>query len=106
MIYYLRCRHGSAIYFPEPADLNREYGYNRENLDIYDSERAKAAYIENQIQKYKRLRAGSIAPENLQMYKARLQEWGQKKVDNCSKNVIISFENKRAVDEGAQMCTV
>lgn len=38
------------------------------------------------IQKYKRLTAGSIDPENIAKYQAKLDEWENKKAQLCVAN--------------------
>ncbi len=84
-LYHPRCRHGSATYFPELDDKIEE-------KPIKDNSAAKAekAHAENMVQKYKRLSEGSLCPENVEMYQAKLEEW-QRKCDNCQ---IIDFDFK------------
>lgn len=80
-LYHPRCRHGSATYFPELDDKIEE-------KPIKDNSAAKAekAQAENMVQKYKRLSEGSLCPENVERYQAKLEEWTEK-AENISKAV-------------------
>lgn len=77
-LYHPRCRHGSSTYFPELEEIDREYADYVER-DITDYGEYNQAYAENMIQKYKRLSQGSITPENVAKYEAKLIEWENKK---------------------------
>ena len=86
-LYHPRCRHGSATYFPELDDKIEE-------KPIKDNSAAKAekAHAENMVQKYKRLSEGSLCPENVERYQAKLEEWTEK-AENISKKVENSDES-------------
>lgn len=70
-----RCRHGLGTYYPELEDINH---YNNEENDVADYGRYDRAHIENMVQRYKRLAIGSIDPENVARYRAKLEEWERK----------------------------
>ena len=94
-LYHPRCRHGSATYFPELDDKIEE-------KPIKDNSAAKAekAHAENMVQKYKRLSEGSLCPENVARYQAKLEEWTEKakniskEVENIESNDIIQKANE------------
>lgn len=73
-MFHPRCRHGLGTYYPEIDEIDREYdGYVERDVTDY-GEHSKA-HIENMIQKYKRLSLGSIDPDNVAKYEAKLREW-------------------------------
>lgn len=71
-LFHPRCRHGLGTYYPELEDINH---YNNEENDVSDYGRYNRAHIENMVQRYKRLSVGSVDPENVARYQARLEEW-------------------------------
>lgn len=95
-LFHPRCRHGLGTYYPELEDINH---YNDEENDVSDYGRYDRAHIENMVQRYKRLTVGSVDPENVAMYRAKLEEWKQKispgSVEKTKKDGIIEA---KAVD--------
>lgn len=71
-LFHPRCRHGLGTYYPELEDINR---YNNEENDASDYGRYNRAHMENMVQRYKRLTVGSVDPENVARYQAKLREW-------------------------------
>lgn len=96
-LFHPRCRHGLGTYYPELEDINR---YNNEENDVSDYGRYNRAHIENMVQRYKRLTVGSVDPENVARYQAKLKEWEKKidcpvktnEVEKIKKNDIIKNE--------------
>ncbi len=74
-LFHPRCRHGLGTYYPELEDINH---YNNEENDVSDYGRYNRAHIENMVQRYKRLTIGSVDPENVARYQAKLREWEDK----------------------------
>lgn len=73
-LFHPRCRHGLSTYYPEIDEIDREYDSYVER-DVTDYGEHNQAYVENMIQKYKRLSRGCIDPENVAKYEAKLKEW-------------------------------
>ncbi len=82
-LFHPRCRHGLGTYYPELEEINH---YNNEENDVSDYGRYNRAHIENMVQRYKRLTVGSVDPENVARYQAKLKEWEQK-LSNSEKMV-------------------
>lgn len=79
-LFHPRCRHGLGTYYPELEDIvNYETEDNK--LNEYGTEELNRAHVENMIQKYKRLTVGSIDPDNIAKYQARLNEWKARKAE-------------------------
>lgn len=95
-LFHPRCRHGLGTYYPELEDINR---YNNEENDVSDYGRYNRAHIENMVQRYKRLTIGSVDPENVARYQAKLREWERKKeaLDNLAKPLNITENGKYEV---------
>lgn len=95
-LFHPRCRHGLGTYYPELEDINH---YNNEENDISDYGRYNRAHIENMVQRYKRLTIGSVDPENVARYQAKLREWERKKeaLDNLAKPLDITENGKYEV---------
>ena len=95
-LFHPRCRHGLGTYYPELEDINH---YNNEENDVSDYGRYNRAHIENMVQRYKRLTAGSVDPENVARYQAKLREWERKKeaLDNLAKPLDITENGKYEV---------
>lgn len=95
-LFHPRCRHGLGTYYPELEDINR---YNNEENDVSDYGRYNRAHIENMVQRYKRLTIGSVDPENVARYQAKLKEWERKKeaLDNLAKPFDITENGKYEV---------
>lgn len=95
-LFHPRCRHGLGTYYPELEDINR---YNNEENDVSDYGRYNRAHIENMVQRYKRLTIGSVDPENVARYQAKLKEWKRKKeaLDNLAKPFDITENGKYEV---------
>ena len=68
-LYHPNCRHGNGTYYPELDEVYDDvFGEN-------GHAKADVAHAENQVQKFKRLSAGSTDPKMKAKYDARLQEW-------------------------------
>ena len=95
-LFHPRCRHGLGTYYPELEDINR---YNNEENDVSDYGRYNRAHIENMVQRYKRLTIGSVDPENVARYQAKLREWERKReaLDNLAKQLGITENGKHEV---------
>lgn len=95
-LFHPRCRHGLGTYYPELEDINH---YNNEENDVSDYGRYNRAHIENMVQRYKRLTVGSVDPENVARYQAKLKEWERKKeaLDNLAKPFDITENGKYEV---------
>lgn len=95
-LFHPRCRHGLGTYYPELEDINR---YKNEENDVSDYGRYNRAHIENMVQRYKRLTVGSVDPENVARYQAKLKEWERKKeaLDNLAKPFDITENGKYEV---------
>lgn len=95
-LFHPRCRHGLGTYYPELEDINH---YNNEENDVSDYGRYNRAHIENMVQRYKRLTVGSVDPENVARYQAKLKEWERKKeaLDNLVKPFDITENGKYEV---------
>lgn len=86
-LFHPRCRHGLGTYYPELEDINH---YNNEENDVSDYGRYNRAHIENMVQRYKRLTIGSVDPENVARYQAKLREWSAR-LDNSTEDGIINL---------------
>lgn len=86
-LFHPRCRHGLGTYYPELEEINH---YNNEENDVSDYGRYNRAHIENMVQRYKRLTAGSVDPENVARYQAKLKEWSAR-LDNSTEDGIIKL---------------
>lgn len=99
-LFHPRCRHGLGTYYPELEDINH---YNNEENDVSDYGRYDRAHIENMVQRYKRLTVGSVDPENVAMYRAKLDEWERKisshGVEKFKKGDIINISQFRTTDD-------
>lgn len=101
-LFHPRCRHGLGTYYPELEDI--VHYYTEENrVNEYGTDKLNQAHIENMIQKYKRLTVGSVDPENIAKYQAKLNEWEKKKaqlgVANSAYSDIIMRKDIEMVDE-------
>nr|DAQ58848.1 MAG TPA: minor capsid protein [Caudoviricetes sp.] len=79
-LFHPRCRHGLGTYYPELEDIVH-YETEDNKLNEYGTEELNRAHVENMIQKYKRLTVGSIDPDNIAKYQARLNEWKARKAE-------------------------
>lgn len=79
-LFHPRCRHGLGTYYPEIEDIVH-YETEDNKLNEYGTEELNRAHVENMIQKYKRLTVGSIDPDNIAKYQARLNEWEKRKTE-------------------------
>ena len=79
-LFHPRCRHGLGTYYPELEDIVH-YETEDNKLNEYGTEELNRAHVENMIQKYKRLTVGSIDPDNIAKYQARLNEWEKRKTE-------------------------
>ena len=92
-LFHPRCRHGLGTYYPELEDIVH-YDTEENRVNEYGTDKLNQAHVENMIQKYKRLTVGSVDPENIAKYQAKLDEWENKKaqlgVANSENSGIIS----------------
>lgn len=99
-LFHPRCRHGLGTYYPELEEINH---YNNEENDVSDYGRYNRAHIENMVQRYKRLTVGSVDPENVARYQAKLKEWERKispyGVEKFKKSDIINISQFRTTDD-------
>lgn len=79
-LFHPRCRHGLGTYYPEIEDIVH-YETEDNKLNEHGTEELNRAHVENMIQKYKRLTVGSIDPDNIAKYQARLNEWEKRKTE-------------------------
>ena len=71
------CRHGLTTYYPELEDIENETDEEYQADLDYINERMN--YIDRNIKKYDRLSLGSIAPENVNLYKNKKKQWEKEK---------------------------
>lgn len=91
-LFHPNCKHTSSTYFPEVDEAD---------VVIKGDETAEYAIIqrENEInrnmQKYKRMREGSLDPDNIKKYEDKMNRWEEKfaEVKMASKNEIIWSRN-------------
>lgn len=108
-LFHPRCRHGLGTYYPELEDINR---YNNEENDVSDYGRYNRAHIENMVQRYKRLTIGSVDPENVARYQAKLREWedklsiSEKMVDNAQKTGRLKIDIQLFARKSSDFSTV
>lgn len=95
-LFHPRCRHGLGTYYPELEDIVH-YDTEENRVNEYGTDKLNQAHVENMIQKYKRLTVGSVDPENIAKYQAKLDEWENKKaqlgVANSENSGIILARN-------------
>lgn len=70
-------------YYPEFEDINA-YENTDNRLNKYGDEELNRAHIENMVQRYMRLSEGSLDPDNIANYRAKLSEWKARKSENDS----------------------
>ncbi len=84
-------------YYPEFEDINA-YENTDNRLNKYGDEELNRAHIENMVQRYRRLSEGSLDPDNIAKYQAKLSEW-ENRLDEFGNNEFnaeneqISVEN-------------
>ncbi len=94
-LYHPRCKHGCGTYYPEIEHIN-QYETPENKLNDYDDKIINAAHIDNMIQRYKRLVAGSVDKNNIEKYQNQLQLWEQEK----AKAELAQEESLRTKSEG------
>ena len=87
-LFHPRCRHGLGTYYPELEDING-YETTDNRLNEYGDEELNRAHIENMVQRYRRLSEGSLDPDNIAKYQAKLSEWEKRK----ARLNIVNFAN-------------
>ncbi len=87
------CRHGLTTYYPELEGIERETEEEYQADIDYINERIN--YIERNIKKYDRLKSGSIAPMNIQMFAQKKDSWIQK-YKNVEWFQKMSYDEKNA----------
>lgn len=86
-LYHPNCKDSHTTYFegisshPKPLTKQEE----AEAARVYNLEQQQR-YNERNIRKYKRLQAGSIDPDNQQMYGQKVKQWQQKNINLISQN--------------------
>lgn len=97
-LFHPNCRHSLSTWFegistmPKPHDA-AEVRHNREQT-------AKENYCKRQIQKYKRLKAGSVDKENIQKYDKKVKLW-QGKLQELRNNDIEKSRKGGIIKTGA-----
>lgn len=76
-LFHPNCRHGCSTHDPRDDDDD----YDEPQLEDSQSQALKEEYTHAQrmVQKYKRLSAGSLDPENVARYSEKLREWEERK---------------------------
>lgn len=77
-LYHPRCKHGCGTYYPEIEHIN-QYETPENKLNDYGDKLINAAHIDNMIQRYKRLVAGSVDKNNIEKYQNQLKLWEQER---------------------------
>lgn len=77
-LYHPRCKHGCGTYYPEIEHIN-QYETPENKLNDYGDKIINAAHIDNMIQRYKRLVAGSVDKNNIEKYQQQLKLWEQER---------------------------
>lgn len=100
-LFHPRCRHGLGTYYPELEDITH-YDTEENRVNEYGDVKLNRAHIENMVQKYKRLVIGSVDPENIARYQAKLGEWQEKLSQGIANSedsgIINSIEQFRKID--------
>lgn len=82
------CKHGLTTYYPELAELEREYEENNE----YEEHRNEINYCDRNIKKYNRLMLGSLDSDNIQNYKQKKSSY-EKMNKELVRESTISYED-------------
>lgn len=101
-LFHPNCKHSQSTFFPgisnepKPIEGDETKGYE---------EAKRKTEIERNIQKYKRLKEGSLDTENIKKYSAKIREWNNKldvfkKLQNKPVNDKIKVA-KEAINHGA-----
>lgn len=101
-LFHPRCRHGLGTYYPELEDITH-YDTEENRVNEYGDVKLNRAHIENMVQKYKRLVIGSVDPENIARYQAKLGEWQEKLsqgIANSEDSGIINKNIEETMDKG------
>ncbi len=72
-LFHPNCRHAMSTFFPE-VNEEPEPMHEEEIGEAYEKAQRETA-INRNVQKYKRLKEGSLDPENVRKYGAKLREW-------------------------------
>ncbi len=93
-LYHPRCKHGCGTYYPEIEHIN-QYETPENKLNDYGDKIINAAHIDNMIQRYKRLVAGSVDKNNIEKYQNQLQMWEneREKILHSDLTNIGSYDN-------------
>ncbi len=86
-LFHPRCRHGLGTYYPELEDING-YETTDNRLNEYGDEELNRAHIENMVQRYRRLSEGSLDPDNIAKYQAKLSEWEKRRDERKSNSIV------------------
>ncbi len=70
-LFHPRCRHGSSTYF---EDINEEPEEVTNAKHNYDEDDRYTQYLQQRKKQYERLAAGSLLPENVEMYQNKANE--------------------------------
>jgi hypothetical protein len=79
-LFHPNCRHTMSTYFPEVSEIPEPLRED-ETGERYDVAQREAE-INRNIQKYTRLKEGSLDPENVKKYSEKIREWESKKEVN------------------------
>jgi hypothetical protein len=99
-LFHPNCRHTMSTYFqgisemPEPMD-KEEIGQAYERAQ-------REAGINRNIQMYKRLKEGSLDPQNVSMYSAKVKEWEDKLSDFNAGEGLASIKQRNITMDSSQ----
>lgn len=98
-LFHPRCRHGSGTYYPELEDINH-YETPENKLNEYGDADINIAHIDNMIQRYIRLVAGSVDPQNIDKYQAQLDLWEREREKYSGVQTIASDSITMPIERG------
>lgn len=90
------CRHGLTTYYPELEGIENETEEEYQADIDYINERIN--YIERNIKKYDRLKSGSIAPTNIQLFGKKKRQWEKEKLNAITEEEAIALRNYTGID--------
>lgn len=90
-LFHPNCRHGCSTHDPRDDD-----DYDEPQREDSDGEALKEEYTHAQrmVQKYKRLSAGSLDPENVARYSEKLREWEERELQ-IKKGILRDAETQK-----------
>lgn len=99
-LFHPNCRHTLSNFYPEINHINL-MDNTPQILQNYEDEQ-KQRYIERNIRKYKRLKAGSLTEEDKKKYKRKEDEW-KTKLKNLQKTSNIRIDEWRLSNQEIKM---